>query len=132
MTLTELCEQLHAAGVAAVAVTYSGSGDEGNIDDVTASGPLSAGGESGPEVDLSDTLHDLVRDWVYDTLEGKQPGWEINDGSQGTAVIDVAARTAQFDHANLEPVAAPFTLTAADDSGEDEDEDETPSTPARS
>lgn len=136
MTAKQLCAKLRAAGVTRVTAAYSGSGDEGNVEDVTAYGPPAAGrepGDSQPRVRLPDATRDLVRDWVYAALEDKQSGWEINDGSSGTATVDVADGTVQFEHYNLEPVEDDFTVPADDDipvfGHADEDEEDEPAAP---
>ena len=123
MTLSALCARLAAAGIARVEVTYSGSGDEGNIDDAVAWRAAPPGGDMA-ELNASEFRdHDeLCRDWVSEALAANRGGWEINDGSEGTATVDVAAGTAKFDHYDMQPVADGFELNADADVDDGDDE----------
>lgn len=91
-----------------VVVVYSGSGDSGMVEDVNI--PVEPG--SNINVDkikvtiprTSSTfkdgawvrtvenrevsLPDALREYCYDLLEEYHPGWEINEGSDGTLEID--------------------------------------------
>jgi hypothetical protein len=106
-------------------VSYSGSGDSGCISDITAfnedNNPISLPDLSVP-VTLTHTdfdfstgqystsaksvktmgLPEAVEHWCYDLLEEHFPGWEINDGSDGTIVIDPQTRSGEIEHHYLE------------------------------
>lgn len=74
-----------------IVITYSGSGDEGYIDDVS---PV-------PSVEDFDISYDLRReleDEAHSILEKHYAGWEINEGSQGHITIDVAKRKVLLHH----------------------------------
>lgn len=47
------------------------------------------------------TLLDAFKDLAWCVLEEKKPGWEINDGSEGTVTIDVADRTVTLEHSTI-------------------------------
>lgn len=73
-----------------IVIKYAGSGDEGFVDEI-----YPEEGE-GPGID-----HDLERDLeqvAYDILEDRYPGWEINEGSQGTITIHVPERKTVLHH----------------------------------
>jgi hypothetical protein len=44
------------------------------------------------------TLRDAVMDLFYGALERQAPGWEINEGSQGSVRLDVATARLHLDH----------------------------------
>ena len=113
MTPAALCGRLAAAGIARVEVTYSGSGDEGNIDDAVAWRAAPPGGDMAELNAIEFRDHDeLCQDWVSEVLAANRGGWEINDGSEGTATVDVAAGTVRFAHVIMAPVADSFSLAA--------------------
>jgi hypothetical protein len=84
--LTPVCEVFRERGVVSIEVDYSGWDDEGAIDEIR----LHPEGTVVPQ-----DLLDLIEGWVTSTLP---EAWEVNDGSQGSVTIDVAAVTAHFDH----------------------------------
>jgi hypothetical protein len=67
-----LDQALEAEGVTEVYMTYSGSGDSGDID------TLNFKGATPP-----DDLHAKVETFLWDFLESVEAGWEINDGGEG-------------------------------------------------
>ena len=104
-----ITDALSTLGVDTVKVTYSGSGDEGQIDDVTfydsGSKELKVDGkvkvithkskfvtdkwvetEIIEEQDLSQALEDFCNDWV----EIEHGGYENDDGGQGEMTIEVS------------------------------------------
>jgi hypothetical protein len=102
---------LAGAGIATVTVEFDGYGDSGQIDSVDAIGkdgvvcalPATSitirralWGESEP-VSEEMTVAEAVERLAYDLLGGAHPGWEINDGSFGTFVFDVAAGAITLD-----------------------------------
>jgi len=114
MTKEELFATLRAAGVTEVTVRYDGYGDSGAIEEVIVlpeSKPLLAPVQAGTIQDwdpnlktyvdrpvFASTVEDLAENFVYDGLERRAPGWEINSGSYGEVVIDVTAGTIQWGH----------------------------------
>jgi hypothetical protein len=48
-------------------------------------------------------LSEAVEQWCYDLLEEFYPGWEINEGSSGTIIIDPSGREGRIDHCYLVP-----------------------------
>lgn len=74
-----------------IVIEYSGSGDEGHINDIRPE----------PEVEglefRSDLYEDLER-FADDVLEANYPGWEINEGSEGTITIHVPERKVILHH----------------------------------
>lgn len=74
-----------------VLIEYSGSGDEGYINDITA-GPAIEG------LAIDTELYQDLEDVAYDLLEENFGGWEINEGSAGTMTIDVKERKVSIHH----------------------------------
>jgi hypothetical protein len=114
-------------GICKLHVSYSGSGDSGCISDVSAfdkeSNPIALPetsvpvtlthtnfdfktGEYSTTVNSVETLKltEAVEQWCYDLLEEHYPGWEINDGSDGTIIIDPHKRCGEIEHHYLERV----------------------------
>jgi hypothetical protein len=120
-------QALAELGICELHVSYSGSGDSGAISDVSAwdkdNNPITLPDTPVP-VTLSHTdfdfstgnystavssvktmkLTEAVEQWCYDLLEEHYPGWEIDDGSDGTIVIDPHKRTGNIEHHYLERV----------------------------
>lgn len=94
MTTFSYDEILKEVGIAKVVIEYSGSDDEGYINDITVE---SLDGAS-VDLELGNELYDLIRDEAYDLLSSESPGWEINEGSQGHITILVAERKAFLHH----------------------------------
>ena len=107
-----LFEALAAGGIASVVVTFDGSGDAGQIEDVTATtsdgqqAELPAGAVAYREVgfDAAEStlamvpVEDLLEKLAYALLEQTHDGWEINDGAYGEFTFDVAAQTITLDY----------------------------------
>jgi hypothetical protein len=79
-TLIPLCEALMERGVESVEAEYCGFGDSGAVEAVSY---LPEEAKVPPEIG------DIVELWITSSLPA---GWEIDAGSQGSVVIDVAAR----------------------------------------
>ena len=76
--------------VVKVEVSYNGSGDNGNIDQVDFFDI------KGSPVDVTDK--GLI-DFISNFTDNKLPdGWEIDDGSSGTLIIDVKTKKAKIFH----------------------------------
>lgn len=107
----DLFAVLDGAGIAIVTVEFDGYGDSGQIESIDAIGkdgmsrklPATSitirrarWGEAEPASDEM-TVAEAVERLAYDFLGGAHPGWEINDGSFGSFVFDVAAGTITLD-----------------------------------
>lgn len=73
-------------------IEYDGSCDDGSVTGVTCFG--SDGAEVNPTPDIIAAVEGLV----CDILDEEQAGWEIDGGSFGEVVIDVATGAARFSH----------------------------------
>src|SRR5580658_1967264 len=88
-------EQLKAAGVARVDISYDGCGDSGQIEDVRY---FDANRKM---MELPGTLtitEDALRELFYDLLETRHAGWENNDGAFGEFEWDLNADTLKHSH----------------------------------
>ena len=99
-----LFDELRKAGITSITVTFDGYGDSGQIEQTIASAgqnqtalPNASITLLTPKDDVSGydsqtaTVADAVEELVYLLLEDTWDGWEINDGSEGTFVFDVAS-----------------------------------------
>jgi hypothetical protein len=84
---------LAAAGFNVVKVEYSGSGDEGWINDIVSVDPELPEGMAFPG-----GLYEKVERTAYEVLEANFGGWEINEGSYGVITIHVAEKRTTLDH----------------------------------
>lgn len=75
-------------------ITYSGSGDEGYVDDVS-------GYIDDVEVGVGHDLERELEEVAYDILEKYYAGWEINEGSRGELTIDVAEQKTYLHHGTI-------------------------------
>jgi len=112
---TVLYKKLASAGVAEVVMSYNGYGDSGQLESTDL---LDKEGKS-VKYDKDPALKEVVEQVEADTfteIEGGAPGWEINEGSNGTVTIDVATRKAHFDHYNNfeDEEAKPFSMGPLD------------------
>ena len=104
----DLCEQ---KGVDKFSVTFDGSGDSGQIDEVSLDSKILSldvvaqvedgtqwvNGASKPLWRDAKDLRDLIESVCYDVLENTNGGWEINDGSFGEFLFDVKKRKVKLD-----------------------------------
>ena len=82
---------MHKAGVKAILVSFSGSGDDGSIGDIVKIDELSQNiweGEALDKNEEEENLKELVEDYCYAYLEGTGVDWYNNDGGQGTFLFD--------------------------------------------
>lgn len=113
-------DTLDRLGITEVSLTYSGFGDSGCLENPEAySGsnlvtipddmvsiakrqyawdPLTQTSKRFESMSKPMPLTEAILDWCYDLLGDQFPGWEINEGSSGTIIIDVATRTGTFHH----------------------------------
>ena len=88
----EILPQFRELGVANIEVAYSGYGDSGAIDGVQYRGP------TGIRVDRAPIPTQLVEDLERCAYSFLPPGFEINDGGQGSLTIDVQAIKVTLTH----------------------------------
>lgn len=105
----DICER---EGVKSFTVSFEGSGDSGQIEDVGLEGKIrklpvegakvSEGtrwlnGQSSAVFRNATDLEDLITSVCYEVLENACGGWEINDGAYGEFVFDVEKREVRLD-----------------------------------
>lgn len=115
---------LGGVGVKSFIVTFSGGGDDGQVEgvseiepkskkvlesanallDESVSGSKISGGERWHPNGITEilwksdpTLREMIDSLCYDSLAKKHGGWEINDGSEGTFYFDVEERKLTLD-----------------------------------
>jgi len=101
---------LAAHRIARLSVIFDGEGDSGQIEETIAANaagqPADLPAEpltiqtakpdgSGPE-ETTLPVASVIEALCYELLEEKYPGWEIDDGSYGEFVVNVADRTIQL------------------------------------
>ena len=77
-----------------ILITYSGSNDEGYVDEIRPE----------PEVEgfgISYELQRELEDAAYAVLEKHYAGWEINEGAHGHMTIDVLERKVFLHHGTI-------------------------------
>ena len=89
---TEIIPRLKQWGVSKVRAEYSGYGDSGCIDGIMY---LDARDQPVNMALVTPASTPAIEDVLYEFLPA---GFEINDGSQGTLTIDVAAGTVTLEH----------------------------------
>ena|SRR5579864_7067857 len=86
----ELCAALEALGVTTLQAFYNGSGDQGCVVEIIYKDA------NGQQMELTNNdLETLVDEVVCSILPD---GWELNEGSSGNVIINVAERKLAFDH----------------------------------
>lgn len=79
----QLKEYFTRTGTEFITANYSGSGDNGEINNFKI---------DGVDTDISDMSddpdHKLIWDTIYDKLESAYGGWELNEGSSGTIELN--------------------------------------------
>ena len=86
--IIETLNQWLSEGHKFVKVDYSGGGDSGYIE--------SNGYGEGEINDIK--IPAGVEDYIYSMLESNYGGWEINEGSQGTFIINTEEKTVTLNH----------------------------------
>jgi hypothetical protein len=108
---TTVFDALAAAGLTLVVVTFDGSSDSGQIENVEAKigdeiaalppGPVeiaaAAWGKAEPEHTMM-SVRDAIEQLAFDFLQDSHGGWEDNDGAYGDFTFDVAERTITLDY----------------------------------
>jgi hypothetical protein len=119
---TAIFDALVAAGIDKLIVSYSGSGDSGQIDSVHLDDAACTEPRLPQEIayteygtnymqDAAGTwawvpysndkvlpLREAIESFCYDELEGEYAGWENNDGADGTFTFDVEERRVYWTH----------------------------------
>ena len=101
---TALFDVLAAAGITAVIVTFDGSGDSGQIEDIETQGQttklpndiIEIAHVTWGSVEITRTnlnIQDAVESLAYEFLGDTHCGWENNAGAYGEFTFDVAMRT---------------------------------------
>lgn len=86
--IIETLNQWLSEGYKFVKVDYSGGGDSGYIE---SNGYTDDG-------DVNIQIPAGLEDYIYQMLESNYGGWEINEGSQGTFLIDTVQKTITLEH----------------------------------
>ena len=82
---------LRGKGVTRVEARYDGYGDSGNVGEI----------DIAPEgVDIDD-LKPRLQDFIWGMAYDLHPGFETNDGAEGTVTWDVTADRIDIDHASF-------------------------------
>lgn len=89
--LKDLVRKAREKGVVTIEAEYSGSGDEGFIDQIYAIT------RSGARIE---DIAAMAETALYDLLERYYAGWENNEGGYGRIVIDVNKGSYQILHNN--------------------------------
>ena len=106
-----LFDALAAAGVTSVVVSFDGSGDEGQIEDIDPrvgetsvtlpnvhieiATPSGDGSAASPR---SLRVTEAIEDLAYAFLQEAHDGWENSEGAFGEFTFDVAERTIELDY----------------------------------
>jgi hypothetical protein len=86
--LAAICDQLAEHGIEVVRIPYDGYGDSGTMENVDAYAGVK-------RIKLGDKLRERLLDASYDLLPG---GWELNEGSFGELIVNVAKRQVTREH----------------------------------
>ena len=108
---TALFDALAAAGITLVTVTFDGSGDSVQIEDITAQSDDRTVDLPQGEITIATVawgtdkvtaismgVEAAIEQLAYDFLSETHGGWENNDGAYGEFSFDVAARTITLDY----------------------------------
>ena len=77
--------ELRSLGVCTLWIEYSGSGDSEFVEFI----------ETEPSVKLNEKQESLIESYVCTLLPD---GWEVNDGSEGSLVIDLKSGSQELEH----------------------------------
>ncbi len=106
-----LFDALATGGVASVVIIFDGSGDSGQLEEITVyaedAQPLDLpagtiafqkiGFEAAEPTVTIMTIGDVLEEFAFDLLSETHDGWENNDGGYGEFTFDVAARSIGLD-----------------------------------
>lgn len=94
----ELLVLLRDSNVTGIKACYDGYGDSGNVSELCAT----------PEGVNISKLDVRLKDFVWDVAYMLHPGFEINDGGEGTLVWDVTKDRIDLDHADFYSERIPY------------------------
>ena len=119
-TKAQLYAKLAKLGITSVLIRYDGCGDSGCIESIKALGADNLEVkllERAVTIDIVESKFDsktrrfisvntrrnvpvreAIENWCYDLLGEHFPGWEINEGSDGTIELNVIKKTATLEH----------------------------------
>ncbi len=100
--VTRKRDELLAAGVNHVRFEYSGSGDDGSIQE-TFFGSSSDG--SGHNAVIASAMQAEFDECASDILYDLYGSWYDSDGGHGTLIVDVRMCKLDIDHANYETIS---------------------------
>lgn len=109
-----LLKKMKARQITRVIVEYSGAGDSGDFERARITG----GEASTEELETLET-------YVEELLQERQPGWELNEGSQGTFTFDLANDPPMLEHEHNMCVESYETTTIEEEMPTSEDTDKT-------
>jgi hypothetical protein len=89
-----LFDRLAELGVASIMVTFNGSGDDGQIEDVTVwmENPQDDAPSPSAPAFGDHSLYSAVEQFIYDQLDLDHRHWELDAGSFGKYVLDIGRR----------------------------------------
>lgn len=82
-------DDLRLRGIKSISIEYNGYGDSGEVHSVLV---------EPREKDLQDDEESLLSDFAYALLESRHPGWEINEGSEGSVKINLGSNAIEHNH----------------------------------
>lgn len=95
---TQLFRSLKAYGIKRIEVRYDGSGDSGDIHGVDVEPENREEMLEEPLGETGKTIKQYIENLCWEGLESEESGWEINEGSYGSVVFDVADQVIELDH----------------------------------
>lgn len=115
---TAIFDALAACGATYATITYDGSGDSGQMNEVDCDGngfdkvriqferaetaySLAESGRFEPQTKnemVEITLSAAIEEFCWDVLEEKHGGWENDEGADGNFHFDVEGRSVSFEH----------------------------------
>jgi hypothetical protein len=102
--LTRVISALEGTRAETIAARYSGSGDDGQIEEIAVA---DSEGNAIPELlpVIKEIAGEGIEDFIYHLLRQKHGGWEINEGSYGEVEISIATRKIKITHHNNTTIA---------------------------
>lgn len=95
---SQIFRALKAYGIKSVKVDYDGSGDSGDIHQFEVEPEKREEMLDEPLGETGKTVKEQMEQICWEGLESEEGGWEINEGSYGNIIFDVANETIELDH----------------------------------
>jgi hypothetical protein len=95
---TAIIQAMNRDGIDSIAITYSGSGDSGQIDEIALT-PAKASYATYNGSDIP--LRSFVEDFADELIESAHSGYENGDGGAGTITITRATATVTWEHSDF-------------------------------